>query len=212
MTFNPHLEVLPPQQHQLWRKLQSHATLLHPLGFYLAGGTALALHVGHRQSLDFDFFSQQPIVAEPVLKWLQEFPDFLVRETDANTVHADIAGVKVSFIGNYKYPLVAECTTVEEISVAGILDIALMKLLAITHRATVRDYLDLAVIIRNHVPLPKLLKTYPQKYGAHFNALILLKALVSFQDLDQEMPVLLDKKLGSSWQEILTQAVREVAG
>lgn len=212
MTFNPHLEVLPPQQQQLWKKLQSHATPLHPLGFYLAGGTALALQVGHRQSLDFDFFSQQHSVAEPVLKWLRGFPDPLVRETDADTVHADMAGVKVSFIGDYKYPLIAECMTIEKISVAGILDIALMKLLAITHRATVRDYLDLAIIIRNHVPLPKLLETCPRKYGAHFNVMIPLKALVSFQDLDQEMPVLLDMKLGSSWQETLTRAVKEVAG
>lgn len=208
---NFHLEVLPQRQLQLWEKLDPSAAALHDLHLYLAGGTALALQIGHRQSLDFDFFSQQPAIAETISEWLQQFPDFLVREADAHTLHAEISGVKVSFIGNYKYPLVAEGLSIGKIQVASILDIGLMKLLAITHRATFRDYIDLAAIVRDHVPLAQLLEMSSQKYGAHFNVMMSLKALVSFEDLDPEMPTLLDKQLGNSWPAILTQAVKQIA-
>ena len=208
---NLHLEVLPDRQLQLWQKLQSSAGSLQASHFYLAGGTALAMQIGHRQSMDFDFFSQQPAVAETISDWLQQFPDFLVRETDVHTLHAEIIGVKVSFIGNYKYPLVEDTLSAEKIPIAGVMDIGLMKLLAITHRATLRDYLDLAVIIRDHIPLPKLLEMISKKYGPHFNAMISLKTLVSFDDLDPEMPTLLDKTLRDSWKSILTQAVKEAA-
>ncbi len=107
-----HLEVLPLSQRRLWNDFQPHSDFLHKLGFYLAGGTALALHMGHRQSFDFDFFSQQPDSATPVSGWLQQFPDFLLREMDANTIHAEIGGVKVSFIGHYKYPLIEDAAMV----------------------------------------------------------------------------------------------------
>ena len=206
-----HREVLPKKQLHLWKRLQPHASALHHLGFYLAGGTALSLQVGHRQSLDFDFFSRQPNIAEPVSNWLQNFPDSLLRETDAHTLHAEIAGVRVSFIGNYRYPLVEKCLTLEKMPTAGILDIGLMKLLAITHRATLRDYLDLAAILRDQIPLDRLLKACAKKYGSRFNVMICLKALVSFQDIEQEKPILLDKKLDTSWQRILIRAVQEVA-
>lgn len=209
---NLHLEVLPPKQHQLWQQFQSSFEIPNQLGFYLAGGTALALEVGHRQSIDFDFFSQSARIAEPISNWLQQrFQNFLLRETDIDTVHVEIDGVKVSFIGYYKYPLVTEETRSGHLRLASILDIALMKLLAITHRATLRDYLDLAVIIRDHIPLKTLLEKSSAKYGEHFNVMILLKALAAFQDVDMEKPVLLDKTLESSWQDILTQAVKEIS-
>ena len=86
-----------------------------------------------------------------------------------------------------------------------------MKLLAITHRATLRDYLDLAVILRDHVRLPQLLKLSRKKYGRRFNVMLPLKALVSFQDIENEKPVLFDKRLAGSWKTILIRAVKEMA-
>lgn len=64
------LEVLPEGQRYVWDLLQKQGALLRPLGFYLAGGTALALQIGHRQSADFDFFSQRPDISEAVTEWL----------------------------------------------------------------------------------------------------------------------------------------------
>ena len=86
-----------------------------------------------------------------------------------------------------------------------------MKLLAITNRSTIRDYIDLAVIIRDHISLPDLLESSQKKYGANFNTMILLRALVSFNDLDPEHPTLLDKTLANTWQQILRDAVKKVA-
>ncbi|MBI4021972.1 MAG: nucleotidyl transferase AbiEii/AbiGii toxin family protein [Candidatus Andersenbacteria bacterium] len=130
---------------------------------------------------------------------------------DENTVHGQLGQVKASFIGGYKYPLVADTVLAGKLSLASIPDIGLMKLLAITHRATVRDYLDLAIIIRDHIKLPRLLEMSRSKYGDNFNILVPLRALTSFTDLDPEHPKLFDKSLASSWQLILRKAVKELA-
>lgn len=206
------LEVLPAQQVTVFKQLQAEASRLDQLGLYLAGGTALALQIGHRQSVDFDFFSQQPDIGEKVFVWLEPLPEFTLRDKDANTIHGEIGGVKVSFIGAYKYPLVEKLVASDSISLAGIRDIALMKLLAITNRATVRDYIDLAAIIRNHIPLENLLEDSQKKYGGNFNTMVLVRALVSFDDLDPEYPHLLDKTLATSWQGILREAVKKAVG
>lgn len=206
------LEVLPAQQVTVFKQLQAEASRLDHLGLYLAGGTALALQIGHRQSVDFDFFSQQQNIGEKVFAWLEPLPEFTLRDKDADTVHGEISGVKVSFIGAYKYPLIEPPQLAENIALAGVRDIGLMKLLAITNRATVRDYIDLAVIIRDHISLEDLLDDSQKKYGGNFNTMVLIRALVSFDDLDPEYPHLLDKTLTASWQGILREAVKKAAG
>ncbi len=97
------------------------------------------------------------------------------------------------------------------VKLAGVLDIALMKLLAITHRATLRDYLDLAVILRDHLELKKIIGASGKKYGKNFNVMAALRALVAFADIDPEQPALLDKSLKASWQKILREAVKKIA-
>ena len=205
------LNVLPKGQQRLWTLLQSERKKLDDWGYYLAGGTALALQIGHRQSVDFDFFSQKPALGAETRLWLESFPGFLLREGDAATVHSQIQGVKASFISGYKYPLIEKKVLLGKLHAAGIVDIAQMKLLAITHRATLRDYLDLAAILRDHIPLPYLLKTSKKKYGPEFNPMVSLKAMISFDDVDMELPLLLDKTLKKSWKDILRQAVKDVA-
>lgn len=203
--------VLPKSQAALWNFFSSHSDVLGRCGFYLAGGTALALQIGHRQSVDFDFFSQKPALGSKVSQWLKSYPNVFLRDYDPNTVHAEFRKIKVSFIGAYEYPLVTRAVNADGLRLASIVDIGLMKLLAITHRAALRDYIDLAAIIRDHVSLPKLLELSPRKYGKKFNRMIPLKALVSYDDLDQEMPKLLDRTLAKKWQAILTQAVKQAS-
>ena len=206
-----HFHIFPKNQLRLWKWFETSSTVLKKFGFYLAGGTGLALQIGHRRSADFDFFSQQPSLGEKVHEWLRDSRDFVLRDLDGETLHAELQRTKVSFIGGYKYSLTEPPLTVDRIQLASITDIALMKLLAITHRATLRDYIDLAVVIRNHISLKRLLKLCRKKYGKRFNLMIPLKALVSFEDLDREMPLLFDKNLQNSWPEILRQAVKEVS-
>lgn len=206
------VHVLPPGQRALWDRLQAHAAFLKDQGYYLAGGSALALQIGHRQSLDFDFFSNRPALGEPTQHWLEQLGDVVVREFDRDTLHAQVGGVKVSFISAYRYPTVQPLVETGGIRLAGLLDIALMKLLALTHRATVRDYLDLAAILRAHMDLPTILEASRTKYGARFDVMLFLRALVTFSDVEPEFPVLLDRSLQDSWQTILREAVKRVAG
>lgn len=206
-----HLEVLPKSQLKVWNQINTEAKYLKVNGYYLAGGTALALQLGHRRSVDFDFFSRKPERADSVLSRLKRFPNYILRERDSDTVHAEISGVKLSFIGAYQYSTIENLLEIDGIRMASVIDIALMKLLAVTHRATLRDYIDLAAIIRGSLPLKTLLQKSKQKYGRSFNVMLPLKALVSFNDLDEEMPLLLDKSLASSWREILKQAVKRLA-
>ena len=204
-------EVLPSRQKKLWGAFSKEGPALKKAGFYLAGGTALALQIGHRQSVDFDFFSRAKGISVEVRKWLESsFPKVILRETDPNTVHADIGSIKVSFIGGYSYPLVRPLVSLDGISLAHTTEIGLMKLLAITHRAVVRDYIDLAAIIGRYITLSELLELAQKKYGAGFNPMLSIRALASFEDLDAEWPAIFDKNLERNWKSILKKAVREI--
>lgn len=206
-----HLNIFPKSQLKIWKHFQKDPSSLSKNGFFLAGGTALALQIGHRQSVDFDFFSCSKDAGILIYEWLETLPSFVLRDRDANTVHGEIEGVKVSFIGGYKYPNVSPLVKFDGVLLASILDIGLMKLLALTHRATLRDYLDLAAIFQGPIALRELLEAVPQKYGKSFNSMTVLRALVSFDDIDQEVPSLLDKKLIRSWQKTLKKSVRDVS-
>lgn len=205
-----HLEILRQPQRRLWDRLQRDSATIEAHGFLLAGGTALALQIGHRESHDFDFFSQTPGI-DPILRWLEPIPGFLLRDADRDTVHGEIGGVKVSFIAAYRYPFIMPPVSVGSLSMADVADIALMKMLAITHRATLRDYLDLAVILRDHCSLSSLIQRSREKYGPAFNVMPVLRAMTHSADLDGEMPVMLDSDLTSRWQGILRDAVRNAA-
>lgn len=207
-----HFKILPDKQKKAWKALVTHKALWESLGYYLAGGTALALQLGHRHSIDFDFFSKTKDTAEKVIAEFEGTPDFIVRESDVNTVHGELGGVKISIIGGYKYDTVEELIRTEDgIYLATVKELAAMKLLAITHRATIRDYLDLAVIIRDVAPLKDLLAISSVKYGDKFNIMIPLRALSSFDDLEGDLPIIHDAALLENWQNILKQAVEETA-
>ena len=205
------LGVLPSAQKRILKLLSSENERLAKSGFYLAGGTALALQLGHRRSVDFDFFSQEKAQTEKVLKWLQYFPHFLIRSSDADTLHAQAMGVKLSFLSHYRYKLGKPVLNEQGIRLASIEDIGAMKLLAITHRATARDYIDLAAIISKRISLSDLLSFGKKKFGARFNPLISLRAAVAFEDVDMDLPLVFDKELRRGWKKILENEVRRVA-
>jgi len=208
MTSDFHFHILPSHQKEVLKRLISVSDILHSRGFYLAGGTALALQIGHRQSYDFDFFTQQKSISKKMYESVSPLFDSLqIRMQDEHTLHVEANTVKLSFIGNYSYRVVEIPLEYKGVRIARITDIGLMKLLAITHRATLRDYIDLAAIIQI-MPLSELLHQIPKKYGASFNQFVILKALVSFDDLDDEMPVVIDKELEKNWKGILESAVQ----
>lgn len=155
--------------------------------FYLAGGTALALQIGHRDSIDFDFFSEESFdtgrlfeqsarafAGHQLLK-IQDEKDTLTYLVDES--------VSMSFLG-FPYPLLEPLITTEYLTLASIGDIGCMKLSAITSRSTLKDYVDLYFILKT-VPLQHLLAACAMKFPMIDRNLV-LKSLVYFDDIAPE--------------------------
>ena len=155
--------------------------------FYLAGGTALALQIGHRDSVDFDFFSEQDINTKGLFERLRDILKGHIllniqEEFNTLTVMVD-AVIKISFF-THKYKLIKETIYDGNLSLASIEDIGCMKLSAITSRASNKDYIDLYFILK-HLSLSSLLDNAYVKYPTLERNLI-LKSLVYFEDITLE--------------------------
>ena len=174
--FEPALDVLPEAQRELWPAL-----IDIPDSYVLYGGTALALRLGHRSSVDFDFFSSQPLDFEA----LYEIPfiagaEVLQREPAALTISVDRREpVKVSFFGNIGFGRVGnpDRTADGVLAVASLLDLFGTKLKVLLQRVAARDYLDLAAILRAGVPLQDGLGAAMALYGNEFPPLDAVKVL-----------------------------------
>jgi hypothetical protein len=213
MAPSLHEEVLPSNQKAVWQKLQDESQFLNDNKFYLAGGTALALQIGHRQSVDFDFFTQQADIGESARLWTEQvFSQTKIRDAGKDTLHVAVNDVKVSLIGAYKYPTIEPLLEVSgNVRLASIVEIGLMKMLALTHRAALRDYIDLAVIFESGIELKVLLELLPKKYGPALDPMVIMRALTSFGDADQEVPKMFDQDLLKNWQDVIQQSVKRLA-
>lgn len=159
-------------------------------GFYLAGGTALALRLGHRDSVDFDFFIPESFDTTDLRSHIEKTflgHVVLVIQDELDTLTVVIDGeVKVSFFG-YKYPLLMSLQETEHMRLASVIDIACMKLSAVVSRATQKDYVDLYYILKENT-LKELLTACTTKYPTLDQNLI-LKSLIFFEDILEE-PIL----------------------
>jgi len=183
-----HHEVIGPTVEQTLKALQERSLLE---GFYLAGGTGLALQLGHRRSLDLDFFRQESFNDAQLLQQLQRFPEFSLTGRDRQTLHVRISGVKISFLG-YDYPVLFPCRPFLEVPVADPKDIGSMKISAIAGRGTRRDFVDLYMVARQE-GLKALLDLFQRKFAeVNYNRIHVLKSLTYFDDADAEpMPNML---------------------
>jgi Nucleotidyl transferase AbiEii toxin, Type IV TA system len=181
--FQPRLDILPPPQRALWPALDA-----TPDHFTLYGGTALALRIGHRQSVDFDFFSRaafDPAALARDIPYLAG-AETVQLESHTLTCRVDRGGpVLLSFFGNLSLGEAAPREAVEgsKLHVASLLDIAGTKALTVQQRAQARDYLDIDALIRHGIDLPRVLAAGAVVYGRSFNPLITLKALSYFDDV-----------------------------
>jgi predicted nucleotidyltransferase component of viral defense system len=169
--------------------------------FYLAGGTALALQLGHRRSIDLDFFSPTqdiPAIRSQLEKALAPLHAILADSSWGNLVYL-AKNVRIGFYG-YGYPLVADTIQAEGISMASIQDIALMKMDALLARAARKDFYDLYFICQTH-SLPTLFEMGAQKYLSvrDFETQV-TKRLVFFDSAENDPdPVLLHPV---NWQDV----------
>jgi hypothetical protein len=177
------LDVLPAPQRAMWE----HDLPALPRGLVLYGGTAIALHLGHRQSVDFDFFSSDPLDrvalrrACPVLaaaKTLQEEPDTL-------TVVADTGGgpVKLSFFGGIHFGRVGEpVRTATGPPIASRIDLLGTKLATVTQRVEARDYVDIAALLDSGLTINDGVAALLALYGNQASGLQSVKTVAWFQD------------------------------
>ena len=182
-----YLKILDQNQKEVLPKLN----FLSKEGFYLAGGTALALQIGHRTSIDFDFYVQKHFEAKELAGEIENiFKDgarVTLREED--TVFVNISGVDCSFFW-YQYPLIEKAENVMGIQVASCQDIAAMKLIAISHRPVKRDYIDIYYLLEKF-SLKDIFSFVGKKYP-NFNRYFALRALTYFEDIkdkEEKRPV-----------------------
>lgn len=171
--------------------------------FYLAGGTALALALGHRRSRDFDFFRPKDFLPQDLLTVLRETGDLSVLQEAAGTLTVTSRGVPISFF-RYNYPLLRPLRE----SPWGLLladpdDIAAMKLAALAGRGARKDFVDLYFYTREVAPLEQAFARFREKYrGVSVDPYHLLRSLTFFEDAEAEaMPDLL---VPVTWEEIRT--------
>lgn len=155
--------------------------------FYLAGGTALALQIGHRDSIDFDFFCNDNIDTEELFEKLKEiFADYDIQkiqeEKNTLTIVVD-SDIKMSFF-TYKYPLLKSKINEEYFDLASVEDIACMKLSAIVSRSTQKDYVDLYFVLQEY-ELGQLLKMANDKFTS-LDTNLIIKSLTYFDDIIEE--------------------------
>ncbi len=187
--LKPHMEVLPPVQQRLWPGLRPAAGL----GFVLYGGTAIALRLGHRSSVDFDFFSSQPLARGALLSALPFMARSRVLQDQSDTLTVLASGendeaptVKASFFGGIGFGRVGAPEVTEDgvLQVASLDDLMATKVKVMLQRVEAKDYRDVAAMIRAGTSLARGMAAARMLYGDAFQPSESLKALVYFQGGD----------------------------
>lgn len=152
-------------------------------GFNLAGGTSLALQIGHRVSVDLDLFGARPFERDEILGLVEDIGEYRVIHQTKNILVLNIEGVKVDFV-NYKYPLIREVKREMGIRLLDLPDIGAMKLGAITGRGRKRDFTDLFFLLKRY-SLEELLGFYNEKFkdGSEF---LVTRSLTYFEDAETD--------------------------
>lgn len=158
---------------------------------YLAGGTALALHLGHRLSYDLDFFTAKQFTTQALLKKLGRIKSYHHERISWGTILGRLGDVKFSLF-YYQYPLLKKPIKFQGINAASIEDIAAMKVAAVSERGTKRDFIDLYFILQKFT-IADVLNFYEKKYKKlSSNLMHIKKSLVYFADAEgEEMPKML---------------------
>jgi len=182
ISFQARLDILPEPQKRLWPELRQ-----VPRSFVLYGGTAIALRIGHRPSLDFDFFSSSSFVAEQLISAIPFLADARILQNEAQTLTVSIQRgglVKISFFGGITLGRVRdpEETSDGVLIVASLLDLAGLKAAVVQKRAEAKDYVDILALLGAGIKLPEAMGAAQALYGEQYNPMLTLKALTYFGD------------------------------
>ena len=163
--------------------------------FYLAGGTGLALQLGHRKSNDLDFFTDKMFNVDAILSLIQPDKIFF---TDLGTAHFEARGIRVSLL-YYEVPLIYPTLSWRGVRVAELRDIAAEKIKAISQRGSKRDFIDLYGVIKMSCSISDVCNIFKRRFEhSEINYYHVVKSLVFFEDAEKE-PSPLMLKSGEDW-------------
>lgn len=199
-----HLEVLTDNAKSILPYLKI------PGDFYLAGGTAIALQLGHRISVDYDFFSDKKIPKSLLSSVKQKLPktfkiNVTVNNSDELTLF--INNTKLTFL-HYPFPLIETTIKLDSLRIMTLSELAATKAYTIGRRGEGKDYIDIYYLLRDdHVVLHDILKIARKKYSSDFNDRLFLEQLLYLDDIRlSNITLLLDKKVSRKEIETLFKA------
>jgi hypothetical protein len=191
----------------LWETLLKLQTPLADSGFALAGGTSLALRLGHRLSVDLDFFTANPFAPQTLADKLNIGPQSITGIAEG-TLQIRVNNLKIEFL-KHSYPNLSEIETIDGIKIWSLPDVAAMKINAIVNRGSKKDFYDLVALLKLH-SLETLLSFYQKKYQPA-TLLMAIRSLAWFDDAEAEPdPISLSNE---SWPSIVNQiktAIRQL--
>jgi len=175
---------------------------------YLAGGSSLALQLGHRRSIDFDFFSEEEFDPSQIKKQLRKIGNYKEETEGPKTMVGLFNNIKFSYF-NYPYALIKPPLKFLNVNLASKEDIAAMKLVAITGRGTKKDFIDLYFLANKCFTFEKMFEFYDKKYHIlSSNLFTLIKSLQFYFDADnKEMPEMVEK---IDWETVKKYFQKEV--
>ena len=182
--INMHTEILSPEQSELFPYLKRFQR-----SFYLVGGTAIALHIGHRRSIDFDLFTPSDLRKSRIKRIFLEIP---FRQEpifeDFDQLHLFINRVKFTF---FSYPYLVEHPVKVEsyISIPSLLSLAAMKAFALGRRSKWKDYVDLYFIIRDFYTIQQISELASTLFPQQFSEKLFREQLAYHKDIDYTEPV-----------------------
>jgi hypothetical protein len=201
-TFKPRLDILPAAQRQLLPELRP----VQQQGYVLYGGTAIALRLGHRQSVDFDFFTARPVNRDALREALPFLKQSTVLQDSPNTFTVVTAsGVKISFFGGLNFGRAGQPQHTDDgvLLVASPTDLMATKLKVILQRSEAKDYQDIAAMIRAGTRVDAGLAAAEKMFKPTFPPAESLKAMVYFEGGDMA-------RLSAADRLVLTEAARNV--
>jgi len=172
---------------------------------FLVGGTSLALQIGHRISIDLDFFGELNTDRQTIISKLNKIGKVKTLSFTKNINIFTIDDIKVDIV-NYNYPWLNNCINSDNIRLAHKSDIAAMKISAITGRGSMKDFIDLFYLLKQF-SLKEILGFYEQKYS-DASIFLAIKSLTYFDDADKDiMPKMFDE---INWESIKDEISKQV--
>ena len=198
-----YLETVESSTLELLKKLQRLPVLEQTR---LVGGTALALQLGHRKSIDLDFFGTVDCEAEYLRESIAGIASLTILKESPHIHIYIVDGIKVDIV-NYKYPWLDDVVLEEGLRLASVSDIAAMKITAIIGRGTKKDFIDIAFLL-HHFSLEEILHFYAAKYNDS-SVFMAMKSLAYFDDAEADpMP---DMFVNQSWQQVKAYILSKIS-